>query len=379
MTLFSATREAGLARLAAFTPHMGRAYAQGRNTDPGPDEPATVSMLSPWLRRRLLTEQEVVQSAWHAHGEMAMPFIQEVVWRSYFKGYLQQRPGIWSAYRTGLRQAENRLATQSGLRRIHHDACLGQTGLACFDAWAAQLAATGWLHNHVRMWFASIWIFTLRLPWELGAAFFLRHLLDGDPASNTLSWRWVAGLHTKGKHYVARADNIARFTNGRFHPQGELDEAPEPLTEAIDHPTMRLKPAEPLPDGPVCLLLHDDDLAFETLPIDHHRIAGIALVSTASGDSKVSEFADAAVVDTATRCGSAALRLSPSDVEAWVRAQPHIVVTPQAPVGPNAELLENLPVVQLRRAWDSAIWPHATRGFFQVKQRLPELLPSLLA
>jgi deoxyribodipyrimidine photo-lyase len=64
-----------------------------------------------------------------------------------------------------------------------------------------ELVETGYLHNHARMWFASIWIFTLRLPWELGADFFLRHLLDGDAASNTLSWRWVAGLHTKGKHY----------------------------------------------------------------------------------------------------------------------------------------------------------------------------------
>ena len=71
------------------------------------------------------------------------------------------------------------------------------------------------MHNHARLWFASIWIFTLKLPWELGAAFFLEHLHDGDPASNTLSWRWVAGLHTKGKNYVASADNIEKFTDGK--------------------------------------------------------------------------------------------------------------------------------------------------------------------
>ena len=70
------------------------------------------------------------------------------------------------------------------------------------------------------MWFASIWIFTLRLPWALGADFFLRHLIDADAASNTLSWRWGAGLQTVGKTYLARTENIARYTNGRFAPRG---------------------------------------------------------------------------------------------------------------------------------------------------------------
>ena len=66
------------------------------------------------------------------------------------------------------------------------------------------------------MWFASIWVHTLNLPWELGANFFLTHLLDADPASNTLSWRWVAGLHTEGKVYLANEDNIKKFTKERY-------------------------------------------------------------------------------------------------------------------------------------------------------------------
>ncbi len=130
------------------------------------------------------------------------------------------RPGLWTGYREGLRRGLDRLATEGGLRAVWEDACAGRTGIAGFDDWARQLVATGWLHNHARMWFASIWIFTLRLPWELGADFFLRHLLDGDAASNTLSWRWVAGLHTPGKTYLATADNIARNTGGRFRPAG---------------------------------------------------------------------------------------------------------------------------------------------------------------
>jgi deoxyribodipyrimidine photo-lyase len=73
-------------------------------------------------------------------------------------------------------------------------ATFGRTGIACFDQWTGELLETGYLHNHARVWFSSIWIFTLRLPWKLGADFFIRFLNDGDSASNTLSWRWVAGL-----------------------------------------------------------------------------------------------------------------------------------------------------------------------------------------
>jgi hypothetical protein len=82
------------------------------------------------------------------------------------------------------------------------------------------------------MWFASIWIFTLKLPWQQGAAFFLEHLFDGDAASNTLSWRWVAGLQTKGKHYLAKAWNIEKFTQNKFS-NINLNESAEPLEESM--------------------------------------------------------------------------------------------------------------------------------------------------
>lgn len=90
------------------------------------------------------------------------------------------------------------------------------------------------------MWFASIWIFTFKLPWQLGADFFYRRLLDGDSASNTCSWRWVAGPHTVGKTYLARADNIEKFTAGRFAPHGQLatiaDALEDPRTVSINAP-----------------------------------------------------------------------------------------------------------------------------------------------
>ena len=126
------------------------------------------------------------------------------------------RPSVWSEYQSDLKRLEDQIMTQSGLRRSWEMACEGNTEIDCFDFWAKELKETGYLHNHSRMWFASIWIFTLNLPWQLGADFFLRHLLDGDPASNTLSWKWVAGLQTHGKTYLARRDNICKFTNNRF-------------------------------------------------------------------------------------------------------------------------------------------------------------------
>ena len=92
----------------------------------------------------------------------------------------------------------------------------GRTGIDCFDTWVEELRETNYLHNHSRMWFASIWIFTLGLPWQLGARFFMRHLLDGDASSNTLSWRWVAGMHTNKKPYLASKENIDKFTVNRF-------------------------------------------------------------------------------------------------------------------------------------------------------------------
>jgi deoxyribodipyrimidine photo-lyase len=374
-SLFPPTREAGLARLAAFTPHMGRAYANGRNTDPGPGLPTAVSMLSPYLRRRLITEAEAVGKAAAAHGELAEKFIHEVAWRSYFKGWLEQHPSVWTDYEALVVQGENRLATESGLRRVYHDACEGRTGIDGFDDWAQALVADNWLHNHTRMWFASIWIFTLRLPWALGAAFFLRHLLDGDPASNTLSWRWVAGLHTRGKHYVARADNIARYTNGRFNPQGQLDEAPECLTEQADHPRVRLAPADRLPPGNFSLLLHDEDLSPEAC----FRTAGeVAVVSNAQGADPVRHFTAAAMADMVARLGREVTRLEPAEIAAWVARQQGQVVSPWAPVGPTATALSGLDLLRVRRAWDDALWPHATKGFFQLKQRLPDLLPQLV-
>ncbi|MEL6416153.1 MAG: FAD-binding domain-containing protein, partial [Pseudomonadota bacterium] len=220
---WSPSRSEALNRLNAFASLTGASYAKQRNFDFGAGKHDKVSRLSPWLRHRIITENEVLSATLsHSSERAAEKFIQEVFWRGYFKGWLEHRPDVWRYYKTDLVALIDRLEKDAGLARGYDAAVSGQTGIACFDAWANELIATGYLHNHARMWFASIWIFTLKLPWQLGADFFYRHLLDGDPASNTCSWRWVAGLHTAGKTYLARADNIEKFTAGRFAPHGQL-------------------------------------------------------------------------------------------------------------------------------------------------------------
>ncbi|MEY3932092.1 MAG: hypothetical protein RLZZ259_974, partial [Pseudomonadota bacterium] len=185
-TFLKATRQAGEIIIREFSARMGSDYERQRNFDFGPGRHNYVSQLSPYLRRRLVLETEVVRAALDRHGSKASEkFIQEVFWRTYFKGWLELRPGIWQQYRQGLAEDLSRLQTNPERRARVEAAEEGRTGLAYFDAWTQELIQTGYLHNHARMWFASIWIFTLELPWRIGADFFYRHLLDGDAASNT--------------------------------------------------------------------------------------------------------------------------------------------------------------------------------------------------
>ena len=113
--------------------------------------------------------------------------------------------------------------------RDSQNAIEGKTNIDCFNQWIIELKENNYLHNHTRMWFASIWIFTLELPWLLGAEFFMQHLYDGDAASNTLGWRWVAGIQTQGKNYLANEWNINKFTNNRFK-NIKLNENAKPIS-----------------------------------------------------------------------------------------------------------------------------------------------------
>jgi deoxyribodipyrimidine photo-lyase len=398
----TATRAHGLTRLQAFAPAMGQRYASGRNYDHGPGKHTAVSVLSPWIRRRLVTEAEVVAAALAAHGpELAEKFVEEVMWRGYFKGWMERRPQVWDSYRQGLSSDMAALDRDRQLRRNVARAEAGETGLGCFDAWAQELVDTGYLHNHARMWFASIWIFTLGLPWRLGADVFYRHLLDGDPAANTLGWRWVAGLHTRGKPYRAQAWNIANFTGQRFAPRdSDLADVVAGL-EATEPdglpPVLPLRVVTPpQPGRPTGLLITEEDCRIEDFALDSLDIRAAATLAASHLRSPlpvavaVAQFEDAALADAAARAGVTAVAVRadhPEDLARWaVAAGVTQIVTPYVPRGPLHDwLAEAAPALATRgivlaewqRDWDTAIWPHATAGFFKVKQQIPRILQQM--
>ena len=393
-----ATRTAALERLAAFVPKAGRAYAAERNYDRAGH--GDMSGLSPYLRHRIVTEEEVLKAllAWHSHGA-AQKFIEEVFWRTYWKGWLELRPAIWESYRIDVQHALDRIATEGGLRADWEAACRGETGIDAFDHWARELVDTGYLHNHARMWFASIWIFTLRLPWELGADFFLRHLLDGDPASNTLSWRWVGGLQTRGKTYLARAANISKYTEGRFRPVHQLAPEAVPLAGPPPPPTGALPILDP-PDWRLTTgwLLTEEDLSPGVLclprPMPVASLSATGFLSPLAVADPVHRFVDVAISDCLGRCADQVrghTRLAPEtaavDLIVWAKRHGlEQIVTAYAPVGPVAGLLASaardcnaagIRLVRMMRSYDGSAWPYATRGFFRFKEKIPHFLSEL--
>ena len=426
MKNFDPTKAAGLSALKHFIDGgtAGAKYEQNRNTDFGPDQKPnasntySVSHLSPYIRHRMLLETQVLRATLiRETPTSAEKFIQEVCWRTYWKGWLEHRPEVWHRY---IHERDNAVALNPGTAKAINQASRGVTGIECFDAWVEELMATGYLHNHTRMWFASIWIFTLNLPWASGADFFMRHLCDADAASNTLSWRWVAGLHTVGKHYLARADNIARYTNQRFNPRGQLDESAQPKTESVnpkssDHlvaPSRANFQSKPVSTATIkakgvdtrsWLLLHDEDLSPDDWLVQD-ELAGLIVLNSASTRSTnemgrvATTFNDGALSDATKRlkerwqlkdqqiieCASPAHLAKQLDGHQVFANSP--IVHAWIPVGPTRDALtepakklhiQGIPMQPVLSEWDQLAWPHATKGFFQFRARIPELLREL--
>jgi deoxyribodipyrimidine photo-lyase len=386
---FEPTRAAGLARLSQFAPRMSRDYAALRNIDEGAGTRDNVSMLSPHIRFRMITETEVLQTVFDRFTwASAEKYIQQLFWRAYFKGHLEMRPSIWRKYSGDLQTLEN---TRGDL--AYQMAINGKTLIDCFDHWVEELKSTGYLHNHARMWFASIWIFTLRLPWQLGADFMYRHLIDGDPASNTLSWRWVGGLHTKGKTYLARPDNIAKYTNDRFLPKGLALDAPALEEPPLPNPIAIPAAITQWPEGRFGLLVTSEDLQFDKVPAASIAIAlePVAKPGGIEGDISAA-FRKAALHDASMRIGQAQhshslAMLAPEPVLHWCKATDiTTVAVAYAPVGPEADALaaieqhlalHGIAMLRVRRSYDNLIWPLAGKGFFALKEQLPNLIEKL--
>ena len=178
--IFEASRAKAIDKLTNFIEQNLSDYSKLRNFDFGPSNRSNISCLSPYITHGIINELEVVDKSLNKFSfAKNEKFIQEVLWRVYWKGWLELRPNVWSDYLIELGKVKDQFKNNQN----YLDAIEGKTNIDCFNEWVIELKENNYLHNHTRMWFASIWIFTLELPWQLGAEFFMQHLFDGDAAS----------------------------------------------------------------------------------------------------------------------------------------------------------------------------------------------------
>ena len=388
--MFYSSKQGARDALERFLPRAGLDYARARNFDYGLERRDNVSMLSPWVRLRVIPEWELVAAVLQQHSvSEAAKFIDEVCWRTYWKGWLSRRPTVWQDYCAELAAEQASLPEQSR----YHAIVSATSGIDCMDAWTRELLDTGYLHNHARMWYASIWIHTLKLPWSLGADFFFRYLLDGDPASNTLSWRWVAGLHTEGKTYLATADNIQQYSDGRFNPQIQFATVPADVSRSSRNPLAAPhQTLAPLPDSDrVGLLLHEDDLSARNWlgeQVTGHATAGFIpqqCYQTQRIAQSVFDFRHNCLRDALDGSGEVYTQID--SVVAWAEkanitvllmAEPSIGIWNQVlPELQQALRNKDIQLVCQRYWWDDHFYPHAQAGFFRFKKAIPAAIEQL--
>lgn len=382
---FPITRAGALGRLEAFVAEAALDYGKCRNlVDVAGAHPA-VSRLSAALRRRLVSEEEVLRAVLAAHPLGAVEqFVAEVFWRTYWKGWLELHRSLWRQF--GLETEEERagLSADPELAAAYERAVSGTTGIEAYDHWAAELTRTGYLHNWARMQVASIWTFTLGLPWQLGADWMFARLRDADPASNTLSWRWVAGLHTAGKVYLADAARIASMTGGALRAAGLATTAAIPPQGAPPGLTELREPFLPDRSAPSLILLTCEDLSLETV-LELDDVRGIAVVRDLAR-SEADEAALADAVDRSSRHWRARSYEAATMADLATVAQANgctQIVTGFAAVGPTADALaqhgprltqQGIALAEYQRRWDRLVWPHCGKGFFPLRSRIPDLL-----
>ncbi len=290
--MFEPKRDFANKKLIDFVDNNLFEYSKLRNFDFGPDKRTNISCLSPYITHGILTELEVMKLSLKKHSFVKIEkFIQEVLWRVYWKGWLELRPNVWTDYIIEL----NKLKQEFKDNKDYLNAIEGKTNIECFNTWVNELKNHNYLHNHARMWFASIWIFTLGLPWQLGAEFFMKYLFDGDSASNTLGWRWVAGVQTKGKNYVASEWNIKKFTNNRFS-NIKLNENPVPITDDKNYSIVNNSFQNVNISNDQDLLIFENNLSFDQTDFKDQSFKNIYFVFNGNEtrqiklDEKVLEF-----------------------------------------------------------------------------------------
>ena len=153
---FEISRARAIEKLDEFVEKNLSNYSKLRNFDYGPEKRSNVSCLSPYISHGIISEQEVIRKSLSKFSfSKNEKFIQEVLWRTYWKGWLELRPNVWSDYLIEL----NKLKYEFKNNQNYLDAIEGKTNIECFNSWIDELKENNYLHNHTRMWFASIWIF----------------------------------------------------------------------------------------------------------------------------------------------------------------------------------------------------------------------------
>ncbi len=238
--VFVPTLAAAQARIAALRP---AAYARTRNALDG-----AVSQLSPYITHGFVSLADVLAGVAKRHAlDVQHKFVYELGWRAYFRH-------VWRHRGDGILQSlhEGTLPDAAYARELPADIRQANTGVPVVDEAVRTLYATGMLHNHARMWLASYVVHVRKVHWRSGADWLYGHLLDGDLASNHLSWQWVAGTGSS-KPYLFNADNVARYAPAPWHSPGSvIDRSYEALDAMARQPALLHRAAESrvLPGSP---------------------------------------------------------------------------------------------------------------------------------
>ena len=379
---FKPTRSFAFEKLNNFIEKNLIDYSKLRNFDYGPDNRVNVSSLSPYISHGIISEIEMIKKSLKKYSFIKNEkFIQEILWRVYWKGWLELRPNVWLDYLNDLKKIkENFKNNQNYLSTIE-----GKTNIDCFDYWVNELKKNNYLHNHTRMWFASIWIFTLKLPWQLGAEFFMQHLYDGDAASNTLSWRWVAGIQTHGKNYIATEWNIKKFTNNRFQ-KIKLNENAKPILNEKTYSIINrdFTNVEILEDK--TLLIFENNLSFEISDFKENKFKKILLINhnnnnrTINLSEKVINFKSGLLEDQKKRLIEKSINCEIVDINELKSINENIYAIYPS-IGENLDFinfnkLKNIEF--LYREIDQFSWQYCNKGFFNFKNYIPKIIKKFI-
>ena len=374
---FKNSKNEALKQLDFFLSDKIKEYSQKRNFDYGPNKRENVSCLSPYFTHRLINEYDTIKKVLDKYSYIEVEkFIQEIFWRIYWKGWLEQRPKVWSDFLSDLKEINQ---DSNYLRAIN-----GETNINCFNDWVRELKENNYLHNHSMMWFASIWIFTLRLPWQKGAEFFMKYLLDGDAASNTLSWRWVAGLQTKGKNYLAKSFNISKFTNNRYNNTKLIEDA-IPLKDQRDYKPKKIELSDKI-DNYGNLIVFENDLDIEKIKFSKYNQIHFVLLKNDERylklDDKVIKFKRKLLESKFSLVENKNGVLSGNQLRSFLENQKFLhVVYPS--VGENLTFLKkltkekNLEVSYIIKPEDQYCWQFSDKGYFNFKSNIPKILSHL--